>query len=148
MAIPCSSDFLASLLLDPNPTDLTSQQFRQKERTTPVHSSSVCGVRLAERKTSRQTSALAVGSGDRAQSLATADLSTLLDVLIWRQFADCRAAEHHVGTPLVWALMMVLSRLASRERGSLRLHKICVAFFHAKLEQRVVGPALEGAWAT
>ena len=69
--------------------------------------------------------------------LATAELSTLVDVLVWRQFADCHAPDHHVGTPLVWALMMVLSRLALRERGSLRLHKICVAFFHAKLEQRV-----------
>ena len=29
--------------------------------------------------------------------LATADISTLLDVLVWRQFADCRAAEHHAG---------------------------------------------------
>ena len=63
VSIPCSSDLLASLLLDPGPTDLTRQQFGPNERNAPMHSSSAGGVRFAGRHSSRQTSALAVGSG-------------------------------------------------------------------------------------
>ena len=47
------------------PTDLTTQQFGQKERNAPVHSSAG-GVRHAGRHTSPQTSALAVGAGSFA----------------------------------------------------------------------------------
>ena len=58
--------------------------------------------------------------------------------IVARQFADCRAPEHHAGTPPVWALKLVLSRLASPGRSrQLALHDICVACFHASLEQPV-----------
>ena len=69
--------------------------------------------------------------------------------IVARQFADCRAPEHHAGTPPVWPLKLVLSRLASRRRSrQLALREICVAFFHAKLEQPVRVELPEGAWAT
>ena len=51
--------------------------------------------------------------------------------IVARQVTDCHAPEHHAGTPPVWALKLVLSRLASRGRSrQLTLHDICVAFFH------------------
>ena len=44
----------------------------------------------------------------------------------------------------MWALKLVLSRLASRGRSrQLALHDICVAFFHASLEQPVWVQPLE-----
>ena len=69
--------------------------------------------------------------------------------IVGRHFADCRAPEHHAGTPPVWVLKLVLSRPASRGRSrQLALHDICVACFHASLEQPVWVELPEGAPAT
>ena len=60
--------------------------------------------------------------------------------IVARQFADYTMPENHAGTPPVWALKLVLSRLVSRGKSrQLGAHDICVAFFHAVLK--------EGVWA-
>ena len=59
--------------------------------------------------------------------------------IVAREYADgVFAPEHHAGTPPVWALKLVISRMMSKGRTRLLAsHDVSVAFFHAWLKRGV-----------